>query len=184
MKLKRILIGLFTLTCMNSSVYALSAVHISGGLIGEPERLRGGRISVTDNWRWVLPSKDHAWELHGYWDYSIAYWFTQIKVSGEPSSIVALAAAPVLRLEKLHTEYFKPFLEASLGAVWLSHSRLGHRNVGSQINFQDMLGVGTYFGAKQQYEISGHYLHYSNAGIFPPNNGLDVKLLVTLAYHI
>ena len=86
---------------------------------------------------------------------------------------------------RLQTSYAasQPYLEGSVGLAALSNMRLGHRHLGAHWSFQDLIGAGVRFGDNYQYDLSYHYLHYSNANIAKPNNGVDVKMLFSFAYH-
>lgn len=172
------------LLCFMQVAIAGKSVHLSLGR-GNPNRLRGWRVSARKDWQWQLLSKSSNFVLKGAWDLSYAYWHTDISMPAEPRNIYALAIAPVLHLQptKPFFNHLSPYLEASVGGSILSRRLLAHRDLGSQLLFQDLLGFGIRFGSQLQYDLSWHYLHYSNANIAPPNNGIDVKILATLAYH-
>jgi lipid A 3-O-deacylase len=149
-------------------------VSISYGA-GKPDNLKGGRISYQ-----FLPQASSWKSISIYYDSSLAYWHVDYQ---KHKSLAVVAIAPVVRFHPYNGKYFVPYLEGSIGAALLSRNKLGHRDLGAILAFQDILGGGFQFGSKQQFDLNFRYLHYSNAGFAPPNNGIDVKTLITFAYH-
>jgi lipid A 3-O-deacylase len=149
---------------------------------GRPGNLRGYRGSLQWHWNWIACANRPL--VTGYWDASFAHWNVDTTDDNEPGSINIIAFAPVFRLQTPPLMgYFTPYLEGSVGLSALSQNHLSHRNLGGNWAFQDLLGGGIAFGQHQQFNLSYHYLHYSNAGLNPPNNGIDVKNLVSFAYR-
>ncbi len=179
-KILLLLVGLL----ISQTLWADIGVRASLGR-GNPDRLRGSRIAMTWDWHNNLLNPDSFWRLVTYWDLSIAHWHTDVSNPPGPRGLNAFAIAPVLRLQPKAPLQLNilPFAEISVGGSWLTNTRLAHRDLGSHLEFQDLIGLGTRFGQNQAYELSWHYLHYSNANLSPPNNGIDVKILATLGYH-
>jgi hypothetical protein len=155
----------------------------SGG-VGKPNGLRGGRASFVwdTGWSWF---QDQPVRIDSYWDLSFAGWFTD----GEPGSglyknVAVLGFAPFFQFVGNQGWAIEPFFEASVGVSLMTASRLGNRNLGSVAHFQDFLGLGVNFGAQKQHSLSLHYVHYSNAGLWPPNVGVDVIGLVRWIYRL
>ena len=176
---------LFIGWCLINSALALDGLSLSAGS-GRPSDLKGGRIAAQWSWHqgWL---QSHNWQLDTYWDMSFAHWHTD----GNPDdnyahkALSSFALAPIFRWERT-TPYlinFRPYLEASWGLTVLTDQHLSYRNQGAHWAFQDLIGLGVRFGERGQYDLSYHYLHYSNAGINPPNNGIDIKILLTLQYR-
>lgn len=142
---------------------------------GKPKKLHGGRVS----YQWQ--KQDYSWRYADmYFDVSAAHWTTNWS---EHTSIDVLGIAPVFRLPILTNNSFQPYLEGSVGAAFMSSDRIATRKLGANLAFQDILGAGATFGSDRQYDLSLRYLHYSNAHLAPPNEGIDVKFLVTLGYR-
>jgi lipid A 3-O-deacylase len=130
-----------------------------------------------------------ALNLIGYWDLSVAHWQVTPGILPapfhQPSTIETFAISPIIRLQT-RKKYFlssQPYLELGIGASLLSNDHLGHRNLGGQFAFQDLLGIGLRWGTTHAWSLSYHYLHYSNAKLLPPNQGIDVKWLWSLGYE-
>lgn len=166
-----------------SSVFAKTSIGLDFGA-GGPDDLRGARAAVQDYWAepWTMSSQ---LQMQGYWDYSLAYWGTHDHLQpGERDSIIIIALAPVFRIQTKNDAGIRPYVEASIGGAWMNHDKIGHRDLGAKFAFQDLLGFGLVFGKKQQFDVSYHLLHYSNAGIFAPNQGIDVNYLLSFKYVI
>jgi hypothetical protein len=150
---------------------------------GKPDSLEGGRIALQWQWQKIWFANTPI-NFRAYWDASCAHWKTHGDSDGKYKSIDIIAIAPVFRLQTKDPlfDIASPYIEGSVGPSVLSASHLGHRDLGANIAFQDLLGAGLVFGDKKQFDLSYHYLHYSNARLFPPNNGIDIKMLLMLKY--
>jgi lipid A 3-O-deacylase len=136
-----------------------------------PNTTMGGRIS----YQWQ-PTKTNWQRLPMYFEVSAGLWYENF---GPHKWLANLSVAPVLRYHLLLGHPITPYLEVSVGPSLQSTKHIGHRKLGSRILFQDLFGGGVNFGAKHQYDFSLRYLHYSDAGIVPPNDGVDIQLLGT-----
>lgn len=181
--MRRFLCFISVLILLPQCLFARTSISAAFGG-GEPDDLHGGRLAIQDYWnkQWGFANN---LEIAGYWDYSLAYWHTSDKLQPkERDDITILALAPVFRLQSNSSDGMKPYAEASVGASWMNHDTLGHRDLGAKFAFQDLLGFGLVFGKHQQFDLSYHFLHYSNAKLFPPNEGIDVKYLVSFKYTL
>lgn len=152
---------------------------------GNPNDLHGGRGALQWDWNQVWFANAPL-NLTGYWDASFAHWMTNGNSNGDHRNISIVAFAPVFRLQTrdaIASTTIIPYLEGSVGLSALSQSYLGERNLGAHGAFQDLIGAGITFGCRHQYDLSYHYLHYSNAGLALPNEGIDVKVLLTFGYR-
>ena len=165
---------LFLLVVPTSALAWEHGISLSYGH-GNPDSLDGGRISYQYH------PEGYEWKsLITYFDASVAHYEVDYPSN---DSITIIAIAPVFRLNaKLHND-FTPYIEAGLGAAYLSDDYLGHRDLGSQFAFQVLAGVGIAFGKNQQFDLSYHYLHYSNAYLASENDGFDIYSLLSFTYH-
>jgi lipid A 3-O-deacylase len=102
--------------------------------------------------------------LSGYWDAAYTYW--QADNTADNNS---LSLSPVFVYE-FAGQSFKPYLEAGIGVALFSDTQLNHQDLGSSFQFEDRLGFGVRFKGQ---EIGLRALHYSNAGISSPNDGVE-----------
>lgn len=166
--------------------YAIThGLQISYGT-GDPDHLKGYRVAVQQLWPWVGFSKCPL-NLTGYWDLSYADWHSYPPLAGQPRSISILALSPLIRLQSRENCLLsaQAYLELGIGGSWLSNNHFGHRNLGGQFAFQDLMGLGLRWRINETAitTFSYRYLHYSNASLLPPNQGIDVKHLFTLGYE-
>lgn len=170
----------FLFIFVSSSCLAVDGINFSAGY-GSCDSVRGGRVSLNWDWSWVL-MQEWPINLTGYWDASFAYWHT----NGEQQSLAVGAIAPVFRLvpSPRYVSNIFPFLEGSVGFAVLSNDELGHRGLGANWAFQDLLAGGIRFGSRGQYELTYHYMHYSNAGLHHPNNGVDITWMLSFRYRL
>lgn len=160
-------------------------VQISYGT-GDPDHLKGYRVALQQFWPWIGFATSYL-NIMGYWDLSYANWHVNPPLTYQPRSISIFALSPLIRLQSREAWLFsaQPYLELGVGASLLSNNHFGHRNLGSQFAFQDLMGLGLRWRINETAiaTFSYHYLHYSNASLFPPNQGIDVKHFFTIGYE-
>ena len=113
---------------------------------------------------------NHSWfasdvgRLTGYWDAAYTYWD-----GDEAASNHSLSLSPVLVYE-FAGERFKPYIEAGIGTAAFSSTELEDNDLGSALQFEDRIGFGVRFAGQ---EVGVRALHYSNAGLKEPNDGVE-----------
>jgi len=116
----------------------------------------------------------HLRFLSGYYEASINYWMKgKEHITGAAFSPVFLFTIP-----SKHT-YLRPYLEAGIGISIISDTVIGDRNLSSAFNFEDRIGFGLRW---DKYDINFRYMHYSNAGLYQPNEGIDIFILTLSCY--
>jgi len=122
------------------------------------------RIGMQSNW-------DASWwqtsvgRLTGYWDAGYTYWD-----GDDTSSNHSLSLAPVFVYEFAGGSV-KPYIEAGIGVAAFAHTKLESNELGSSFQFEDRIGFGLRFAGG--HEIGVRAIHYSNAGIKQPNDGVE-----------
>ncbi|WP_022667867.1 acyloxyacyl hydrolase [Desulfospira joergensenii] len=71
-----------------------------------------------------------------------------------------------------------PYVEAGIGVAYIDEYKINNRDLSSHFQFEDRIGVGIKIKA---FDLNMRYMHYSNAGIENPNDGIDI-LMGTLAW--
>jgi lipid A 3-O-deacylase len=107
--------------------------------------------------------------LTGYWDAGITHW-----AGDKAASNNSISFAPVLRYE-FSGESVKPFVDFGIGVAGFQRTAVEGNKLGSSFNFEDRLGAGVKFANGQ--ELSVRLIHYSNAGIKEPNDGIEAYSL-------
>lgn len=109
-------------------------------------------------------SESSSGRLTGYWDTAYTYW------EGDKSaSSHSLSLAPVFVYE-FAGETVKPYVEAGVGVALFSSTELEEHDLGSAFQFENRFGVGLRFNGQ---EVGLRAIHYSNAGISQPNDGME-----------
>ncbi len=115
--------------------------------------------------RWFESTTGH---LGGYWDAGYSFWDAR-----ETASSHSLSFSPVLVYE-FAGDRVRPYLEAGIGIAFFSSTEMEEHDLGSSFQFEDRLGLGIRFAGQ---EIGLRALHYSNAGLKQPNDGVEAYTL-------
>lgn len=90
--------------------------------------------------------------------------------------------SPVIRVGT-HGQSLNPFLDAGVGLSIGSRTKLLNRNFGSNFFFSPTAGAGVKFGRSESgISLFARWVHHSNAGLFPPNEGID-SLYMLVGYR-
>jgi len=127
------------------------------------------RVALRETWssQWFESS---VGALGAFNSFSANHWWDSA------DSISAVAYSPVF-IYRFKNAYL-PYVLAGIGISYFSDSHIKDRDLGSRFQFEDRLGIGWQWDAN---ELTLMYMHYSNAGIEPPNEGLDM-ILLSFAY--
>lgn len=147
--------------------------------IGSGDGTDMARIALQSDWRkqWL---RTGSWHVGGYWDFGIGQWHRGGVRAGENEDITEIGITPVLRFQQ--NDRRGAYVEAGIGAHFLSRTSLGDKRFSTSFQFGDHVGVGYRFGARGAYDISYRFQHVSNGGIKHPNNGINFNQL-RLQYH-
>jgi len=110
--------------------------------------------------------------LSGYHEASINHW------RHEKESVQQVAYSPVFTcgFDDFGSGMF-PYLEGGIGVSYISEKEIKGRDMSSHFQFEDRMGVGVKMGRDGRHNLNFRYLHYSNAGIKQPNEGIDIFML-------
>jgi lipid A 3-O-deacylase len=157
------------LLAIKSTVAAPDGISLGIGKGNHSIKVLKGGLRKHFNHHWF---DSGTGRLTGYWELSLGYW------DEKPDNIFALGLSPVFVYE------FRPmasgrqfYINAGIGVAVISDTRIGTRNLGSTFQFEDQIGLGLRFGNNRQHDLNLGFLHYSNARIKPPNDGIDILLL-------
>jgi len=131
----------------------------------------------TDIYRLTLQKNfDSRWfesdlgYLSGYYELSANYWRAKNRDTN-----IGVALSPVFAYYfNLNNTTIKPYLEAGIGASLFSKTRIDNKNISSAYQFEDRAGLGI---LTKDWNIETRYMHYSNANIKEPNDGMDIFIL-------
>ena len=103
--------------------------------------------------------------LTGYWDAGYTYW-----EGDESTSNHSISLAPVFVYE-FAGQSVKPYVEAGIGVAAFENTEVEGNRLGSSFQFEDRIGAGLRFAGG--HEVGVRAIHYSNAGIKDPNDGVE-----------
>lgn len=143
-----------------------NAQNISGAIGATKQGGMTGRIALGFDW-------DKSWwesdtgRLTGYWDAGVTQW----EAGKRAGARTTLSFAPVFVYEFKTQSSITPFIEAGIGVSLFSGTKVGDQKMGSAFHFEDRIGAGVKFANNDKVGIRA--IHYSNAGIKEPNNGVE-----------
>lgn len=152
------------------------------------------RHDINSHQLGIVKSLDKRWLTEGDWyasaqvELTIGGWnnnedveeFTAI---GERDNLI-ITLLPLIRFQP-YTPYFGsiyPFAEIGIGISFLEKTRLRSEgsnpvDLGSHLQFADVIGFGFRWGSVRQYEVAYRFHHYSNANLGSSNDGIDFNQL-------
>ncbi len=140
------------------------------------------RIFVQSHWSKVW-FDEGRWLVTGYWEIDYARWDTD-RLPREPDgaavdSTEVFGFTPAFRIvqKRIFALETNAYLEGAVGFHYLKSTMIGDRNVASNFQFGDHVGLGVIFGPDSQFDLSYRLQHFSNGGVDSPNPGLDFHAL-------
>lgn len=67
-----------------------------------------------------------------------------------------------------------PYIEGGIGLAFIDDYHIAGRNLSTNFQFEDKIGIGVRIGS---FDLGLKYLHYSNASIKGPNQGINIIML-------
>ena len=111
--------------------------------------------------------REHSY-LSGFFELSYNYWHYKSE------DIHGISLSPVFAYYLGEsTDFFRPYIAGGIGAAVFDRYNIKDRNLGSNFQFEDRIGIGATIGC---FDINCSYFHYSNAGLKLPNAGIDIWL--------
>lgn len=164
LKKKQLLLGAIAASaCIYMNVAHAWDLAFAVGRTGQSQTTL--RLGAAQNWesRWFDSSTGY---LSGYWDTGLTYW-----ESGKyDKDVYSFSISPVFTYNFKSSGNFHPFIEAGVGVSAFSKTKVGDKRLGSSFNFEDRLGFGFDSG---RHRFGVRVIHYSNAGIKNPNEGIE-----------
>jgi lipid A 3-O-deacylase len=106
--------------------------------------------------------------LSGYHEISLNYWEhgdESIKLAAYSPVFTYVFAGPA--------KFISPYFEGGIGVSWLSDKMISGRDLSTYFQFEDRIGIGLKIGRQLRHDLNVKYVHYSNASIKQPNDGID-----------
>jgi lipid A 3-O-deacylase len=179
------LAGAALLAC--ASAYAADSPFIPSAVYGTLGYSEGALVSIfAAGASWDLKKRPPARDESGLGirlDGQVGYW----EGKGKPTPyghVWDFSATPIFRWTFEKPAAPRLFVEGGLGFHLLSATRINNDRIFSTaFQFGEMAGVGTSFGARNEYEVRLFVQHVSNGRIKTPNWGLTYPG-ITLSYAL
>lgn len=107
----------------------------------------------------------------GYFELSLNHWEV------DNDAINGVAFSPVFAYyfgDK--ADFVRPYIEGGIGIAYIDEYHIADRNLSTNFQFEDRIGVGARIGF---FDLNFRYMHYSNASIVGPNDGIDIWIFTT-----
>ncbi|MDD9300888.1 MAG: acyloxyacyl hydrolase [Desulfobacter sp.] len=173
--MKKSIFVLICLVFLSSSVMAQdsSGFGLSLGYGQSQDNVDIYRIGLVKKWG-VTWLKNSTGYLDGYFELSYNHW------DGGDKNINAVALSPVfLYAFNPNDSNWYPYIEGGIGIAYLDEYFIKDRNLSSNLQFEDRIGLGLRY---DNFDLSARYMHYSNASLKQPNNGIDI-FIGSLAWY-
>lgn len=131
------------------------------------------RISIKKDLNKYFFEKKHKY-LPKYYETSLGYWKGK-----NSSSLNSFSFAPVFRYTFGKHYKVNPYIEAGIGAAYISKKVLEEENFGTHFQFENIIGIGFKL---YDFDISYRYMHYSNGGLSEYNSGADFNV-ISISYR-
>lgn len=107
--------------------------------------------------------------LGGYFEGSVGYW----EEGSEDNTIFAITPVFTYAFNLQGHPTVHPYLEAGIGASYVSKKIIDGNDLSSHFQFEDRVGLGVNC---RGHKVAAQFFHYSNGGIKNPNDGIDIWL--------
>lgn len=169
-----LLIGMIELFCEVAN--ADTGIALTYPLITkDPSHLKGYRGAL-----WYQPARLTWQHVKIYFDVSFGHWWVTNYSTNNELNIYSIA--PTLRYYFIQSTAISPYIDLSIGASYLTRTRIADRNLGIHFSFQDQMGVGATFGKEQRLSVSLSAIHYSNCSMSSTNAGITIPVLINVWY--
>jgi len=149
---------------------------ISIALGSGTKRIQAYRLNLQRSW--AHSCKTHNCRVvDGYWELA----FMQMRGTKNfdyytNKNMQATSASAVVRIKDILK--LPLFVDLGLGLAYMSRQEISTRNLGSNLVFEERIGLGLLLGSKKQIECSYRLVHYSNGYLAQYNNGLNLQLFI------
>lgn len=116
--------------------------------------------------------KTNLGQLSGYFELSFNHW-----EHSNNDYINSVSFSPVFTyFFGDESNLIRPYIEGGIGAAYIDEYHIADRNLSTNFQFEDRIGIGARI---KLLDLNFSYMHYSNASIKDPNNGIDNLIFTT-----
>jgi len=161
-------LSLFAIASLAPAIETQAAeVLLAPGVTSEGQNTASIALGLDWEQRWFERDAGH---LTGYWSFAYTWWEAG-DLSGDQQTV---SVSPVFVYQ--FGGRWKSFLEIGMGAAYFTDDRVGDKKLGSRLHFEDRFGAGIRFSDRDSLRV--RVIHYSNAGLEDPNQGIESWSLV------
>ncbi len=158
-----ILGSILSLILSNNFLFAKNAIAFDYGQSKDDIDIYRIALQQDFDTRWF--ETDFGY-LSGYCELSLNYW----RASNKDTNL-GVAFSPVFAYYLNTSGNYTPYIEGGIGASLFLKTHIDRRDLSSAYLFEDRIGVGV---LTDDWNIEARYMHYSNADIVQPNEGIDI----------
>ena len=105
---------------------------------------------------------------------------TAFQTEATKENVLAFSIFPTMRFYLMRRKDFDMYTNYSLiGPTILTKGNLDNLKTGPKTTYQDIMGLGIFFGKKRSYNAELRITHYANGNIFPQNSGVAITIQFT-----
>jgi lipid A 3-O-deacylase len=163
-----------TLFFCTSAMAGSRGYGVFGGYGQSPDNIEIYRLGVQKQFssRWF---DSRLGVLSGYYELSYNLW----EKSGEKTHGAALSPVFVYSFNAGGSMGITPYVEGGIGVAYIDDYTISDRNLSTNFQLENRISLGVIIN---RIDIKLGYMHYSNASIRSPNDGIDIWL-GTVAWH-
>jgi len=172
----RLLLGVVVamLLCYSSVSVAQTGVSVAMGT--GTKNVRPYRVNLQRSWSNCCVTSNCR-KVDGYWELA----FSNIIGTKDfeyytNKHLQATSLAAVVRIKEFLSSPF--FVDIGIGLAYLSRQEISTRDLGSNMIFEERVGLGFLLGRTQSLECSYRLVHYSNGYLAKTNNALNLHLFI------
>lgn len=157
---------------------SVDAVAVMAGAASHARNhVRMVRVALQRQWHEHWLPLGH-WSLTGYWEWGFGYWHGNAGDTGN-RSLESVDFRPVLRWQYHNPSIDGPafYVEFGTGPALVSATEIDNRRLSTVFQFGSHIGVGMRFGPHGRFEVAYRLMHYSNADIKRPNDGMTFNVV-------
>jgi lipid A 3-O-deacylase len=154
----------------NTAIAGSSGYGISFGYGEADPNIDIYRLGIKKDFtsKWFESSFGYA---SGYFELSYNHW------EHNNGDINGIALSPVFAYYfGDESNVVQPYIEGGIGIAYIDEYFIADRNLSTNFQFEDRIGIGARIGF---FDLNFRYMHYSNASIRQPNHGIDILMFTT-----
>lgn len=113
------------------------------------------------------------------WGFSIGLWESE----KQRQPVFTASIFPLFRFFLIRSNQADFYFHYAVpGPTYISRKIIDKQNTGEHFTFQDLMGIGSFWGKQRKYNAEIRIGHYSNGNIFTQNAGVGIPLTFCLGY--